>query len=97
VNQYCHEHGLPAHMMGAGSISRLILAADRINSRRERDLKEPNAEAHQRFYADVKARRVWIGTNRIQFLSTEHGVSEIGKAAAALCASLTAFDWGEGH
>jgi glutamate-1-semialdehyde 2,1-aminomutase len=97
VNQYCHEHGLPAHMMGAGSISRLILAADRINSRRERDLKEPNAEAHQRFYADVKARRVWIGTNRIQFLSTEHGVSEIGKVAAALCASLTAFDWGEGH
>lgn len=97
VNQYCHEHGLPAHMIGAGSISRLILTADRITSRRERDLKEPDAAAQARFYADVRARGVWIGSNRIQFLSTAHGVPEIGAVVAALCASLTAAEWTEGR
>jgi glutamate-1-semialdehyde 2,1-aminomutase len=97
VSQYCHEHNLSANMMGVGSISRLVLTKDPIQSRRERDLKEPDVEGQKRFYADVKARGVWLGTNRIQFLSTEHGVSEIGKAASALCESLTAFDWGEGH
>lgn len=97
VNQYCYEQALPAHMMGVHSISRLILSGHRVSSRRARDLKEPDAEAQRRFYADVKAWGVWIGTNRIQFLSTAHGVSEIGRVAAALCESLTAFEWTEGH
>ncbi|MDP2324555.1 MAG: aminotransferase class III-fold pyridoxal phosphate-dependent enzyme [Gammaproteobacteria bacterium] len=95
VNQYCTETGLPAHMMGAGSISRLILVAERVHSRRERDLKEPDAETQKRFYADVRARGVWIGTNRIQFLSMAHGVSEIGRAASALCGSLAAWEESE--
>lgn len=97
VNQYCREHGSPAHMIGAGSISRLILTQDRITSRRERDMKEPDAAAQARFYADVRARGVWIGSNRIQFLSTAHGVPEIGAVVAALCASLTAAEWTEGR
>ena len=97
VNQYCRERDLPAHMMGAGSISRLILAKDPIDSRRERDLKEPGAEAQQRFYAGVKARGVWIGANRIQLSSTAHGLSEIGRVAEALCESLAGFEWWEGH
>lgn len=97
VNQYCHEHSLSANMMGAGSISRLILAKDPIHSRRERDLVEPDADAQRRFYADVKARGVWIGSNHIQFLSTEHGVSEIGRVASVLCESLVAAKWTEGR
>lgn len=97
VNQYCYEHSRPANMMGAGSISRLVLSGTRIISRRERDLLEPDAEAQKRFYADVRARGVWLGTNRIQFLSTEHGVSEISRVAAALCESLTSFEWPRGH
>lgn len=97
VNQHCQQHSLPAHMMGAGSISRLILAAERVHSRRERDLMEPGVEAQRKFYVDVKARGVWIGSNRVQFLSTEHGVNEIGRVAGALCDSLTAFEWTEGR
>lgn len=89
INWDCQQHSLPAHMMGVGSISRLILAAERVNSRRERDLQELGTEAQQWFYTCVKAHGVWIGTNRIQFLSTQHGVSEIGKVAAALCKGLS--------
>lgn len=96
VNQHCYTHGLPANMMGAGSISRLILSRVQAHARREWDALEPDADTQRRFYDDVKARGVWIGSNHIQFLSTAHGVGEIGKVAAALCESLTAFEWTEG-
>jgi glutamate-1-semialdehyde 2,1-aminomutase len=88
VNHYCAENALPAHMVGAGSISRLVLSGNEVRSRRERDMLEPPLEAQARFYANVKARGMWIGTNRIQFLSTAHGLDEVGTAADALCASL---------
>ena len=88
VNRDCALHGRPAHMIGAGSISRLILAPSPIHSRRERDLKEPDAAAQGKYYAAVKDRGVWIGTNRIQFLSTAHGIPKVAQAAQAICDSL---------
>ena len=97
VNRMCVENELPAGMMGAGSISRLMLTPKPIRSRRERDLAEPGAEARKRFYASVGSRGVHIGANRIQFLSTRHGAGEIGLAASALRESLAAFEWAEGR
>jgi glutamate-1-semialdehyde 2,1-aminomutase len=88
VNRYCTERALPAHMMGVGSISRLVLSGEPVHSRRERDLAEPGAVAQARFYSSVKACSVWIGTNRIQFLSTAHGILDIELVANALCESL---------
>jgi glutamate-1-semialdehyde aminotransferase len=52
---------------------------------------EPDASAQRRFYGMVRARGVHIGTNRIQFLSTAHGMTEIGQVADVLCDCLTKF------
>lgn len=85
VNDKCRRRGLPVHMMGTGSISRLIHSPAPITTRRARDLAEPSAAAQIPYYQGVRERGVHVGSNRIQFLSTAHGISELGQVVEALC------------
>lgn len=91
INRFCTENGLPARMIGVGSISRLVLTGEPIRSRRERDLKEPDMAAQRSFYDMVRRRGVHIGVNRLQFLSTAHGDAEVENITVALCDSLREF------
>lgn len=84
ASRFC---GLPIHMMGAGSIHRLILSPTPITSRRERDRVEPDSAAQLAYYGLVRQAGVHIGTNRIQFLSTAHTMMDVVKISRALCDS----------
>jgi glutamate-1-semialdehyde 2,1-aminomutase len=86
VNNVATRFGLPLHMMGCGSINRLILSPTRVTSRRHRDSVEPPPTVQRQYYDRVRVGGVHIGTNRILFLSTAHGIDELVRVMEALCA-----------
>lgn len=95
VNHACLERDLPVRMIGCNSISRLLLTTQPVRSRRERDQYEPALAAQDRFYATLRDRGLHIGTNRILFLSTAHGVAEVTKAADTIMDAAGEFNWKE--
>ncbi len=87
VNVRAGALNLPIHMMGCGSINRLVLSRTRAGSRRQRDQAEPDAAAQSHYYDLVRASGVHIGSNRIQFLSAVHTEAEVEEIARTLCSS----------
>lgn len=87
VNCSADEFDLPMHMMGCGSIRRLILSRTRVTSRRQRDQVEPDAKQQGLYYDLVRSHGISVGTNRIQFLSSVHTEREVCDVAQALCTS----------
>ena len=69
LNDYCQDHGFPAHLIGVASIFRVIFCADKIRSRHERDQKELSMKEQESFYQFLLEAGVHVGTNRINFLS----------------------------
>lgn len=88
VNAACADHDIPVQAMGIGSMFRLIFTAKPVRSRRERDALEISRAIQDRLYAAILAQGVHIGSNRINFLSTAHGVAEVGAVAEAFISRL---------
>ena len=91
VNEFCAENRVPARMIGVGSMLRLLLTDRPVSSRRQRDLLEPEMAIQKGFYAALREKGVYIGSNRIIFLSVAHGPDEITSVEGALMATLG--DW----
>jgi len=72
INSFCQENNINAHMMGVSSLSRLVFCKPLISSRRERDELEVAWVKQADFYQLLKDHGVYIGGNRINFLSSKH-------------------------
>ena len=91
INGFAQNKGIDAHMMGVGSMYRLILSSSTVSCRRERDRVEPAIDIQNAFYQHLRAAGVWIGTNRINFLSTSHDEAALAFAQNAYQSSLLRF------
>ncbi|WP_028862528.1 aspartate aminotransferase family protein [Psychromonas aquimarina] len=91
INQFCQLHNINAHMMGVASLSRLVFCKRHIASRRERDTHEVSWDKQAEFYLLLKKRAVYIGGNRINFISSTHSSKVIDKVIKAYQECL--FEW----
>jgi len=89
VNELCIDQGIPVRATGIGSMFRLIFTDRPIRSRRERDALELPRPIQDRLYADILARGVHVGANRINFLSTAHEAAEIDLVIDAFTGALS--------
>jgi glutamate-1-semialdehyde 2,1-aminomutase len=88
INEACDSARLPVHANGVGAMFRVLFAAPPIASRRERDAHEAAPQVQKMFYECVMEHGVHVGSNRINFLSTEHGLEEIAQIGDAFVAGL---------
>lgn len=88
INQFCKKHSINAHMMGGASLSRLVFCKDTVKSRRERDEKEIEWKKQADFYQILKQHGVYIGGNRINFMSYKHSAKTVDKVIDAYQQSL---------
>ena len=72
LNSFCQSNGLPAHVIGIGSIFRIIFTDKLVRSRRERDLNETSYANQREFYAKLLLAGVHVGSNGINFISMAH-------------------------
>ncbi len=72
VNSYCKSNKIPVRISSFGSMFRFIFTDKRIKSRKERDVYEPPVDTQNLFYKSLLEQGVYIGSNRINFLSTVH-------------------------
>ena len=91
INAFAHAKGVDAHMMGVGSMFRLVLSSSKITCRRHRDQMEPAISVQNNFCRNLREAGVWIGTNRINFLSTSHDDEALALAKDAYKSSLIRF------
>jgi glutamate-1-semialdehyde 2,1-aminomutase len=91
INDFAQARGINAHMMGVGSMFRLVLSSSTVSCRRERDRVEPEIDIQSTFYSNLKEAGVWIGTNRINFLSSSHDDAALALAHEAYKSSLLRF------
>ncbi len=91
INHFAERLNINAHMMGKGSMFRLVFSSNSIKNRRERDRQEVNAEVQNDFYQALRTAGVWIGENRINFLSTAHAQTDLDEACDAYKACLNDF------
>jgi glutamate-1-semialdehyde 2,1-aminomutase len=91
VNHFAERFKINARMMGKASMFRLVFSSNSIKNRRERDQHEVNAEVQNAFYQTLREAGVWIGTNRINFLSAAHAQKDLDKACEAYKACLNDF------
>ncbi len=90
INDFCATNDIAAHMIGVGSMLRLIFAAPPVTSRRHRDQKEVAYARQADFYAALLMNGVHVAGNRINFLSTAHGDREMSKLLLAYTETLSA-------
>ncbi len=79
INDFCRGKNIPVHMMGIGSMLRLVFSAQPIRSRRQRDSDEIPQSTQKEFYAALLQSGVHVGTNRLNFLSTAHSQAIVEK------------------
>ena len=91
INDFVRVRGIDAQMIGVGSMFRLVLSASTVSCRRERDRVEPAVDIQNTFYRHLREAGVWIGTNRINFLSRSHDDSALALAVEAYKSSLLCF------
>ena len=71
INKFCLDANKDAHMIGIGSMLRLVHTKSFINSRRERDHLENNGA--EKFYDNLLLKEnIFVNTNRLLFLSMTH-------------------------
>ncbi|NBX73846.1 MAG: aminotransferase class III-fold pyridoxal phosphate-dependent enzyme [Alphaproteobacteria bacterium] len=95
INQFCATQKISARMMGVGSFSRLMFTDQTIANRHERDIFEVADDVQKAFYWCLLDCGVYVGTNRVVFLSTQHTDDVVNKVAQAFCDTLAMF-WAEG-
>ncbi len=72
INSYCIDNKIPCRLTGVESFLRLIFTDKSIKSRKERDFYEILYEIQSKFYYELLVRGIYISSNRIIFLSTQH-------------------------
>ena len=72
LNKFCQSNGVPAHVIGIGSIFRIIFTDKAVRSRRDRDLLEISYTNQREFYTQLLSAGVHVGTNGINFISLAH-------------------------
>lgn len=72
LNNFCRSNSLPAHVIGIGSIFRIIFTDKAVRSRRERDLYEASYTNQREFYNKLLSAGVHVGSNGINFISLAH-------------------------
>ncbi len=93
LNDYCLSNGVPAHVIGIGSMFRVIFTDKPVRSRRERDLMEIPYETQRDFYRRLLSSGVHVGANGINFISLAHTADDLDKVCACyqeVLSSLTA-------
>jgi glutamate-1-semialdehyde 2,1-aminomutase len=80
VNKFCIENNIDAHMIGIGSMLRLVHTRKNIKSRRERDYFEGNLSRIEKFYDDLLINeKIFVNNNKIIFLSVKHNEKVISQ------------------
>lgn len=92
INAACVEHGIPARMLGVGSMLRLMFTDFPVRSRRQRDDHESDADIQKYFFLSMLLSGVHVGANRINFLSTVHRREEVDEVARAYIGTLRSFN-----
>jgi glutamate-1-semialdehyde 2,1-aminomutase len=72
INSYCKNNKIPVRIFNFGSMFRFIFTDKFIKSRKERDMYELPENIQYFFYKDLLHQGIYIGSNRINFLSTVH-------------------------
>jgi glutamate-1-semialdehyde 2,1-aminomutase len=82
LNDFCRANGLPAQMIGIGSMFRTIFTDKPIRSRRQRDLMEIPYQAQRDFYQRLLSAGVHVGANGINFISLAHTDEDLDEVCA---------------
>ena len=92
VNEFCISNQIPVRMTGIGSMSRLIFTDKAIRSRRDRDEYELDNALQKQFYLYLLLEKgIYVSSNRILFLSTEHKKEHIEKIICSIIGALEYF------
>lgn len=91
INEFCINHSIKARLIGIGSFNRLIFTDVSIRSRKERDLLELEWSEQADFFSHLRRLGVYIGSNRIIYLSTAHSVNDIDKVILAFETALSLY------
>ncbi len=89
LNDYCRSNGLPAQVIGIGSLFRIIFTDKPVRSRRDRDLMEIPYPAQRDFYAQLLSAGVHVGGNGINSLSLAHTDEDLDKICACYQEALS--------
>lgn len=72
INTYCVENNIPIRVSNLGSMFRLIFTDKFVKSRKDRDKYEISFDIQNIFYKYLLNNGIYIGSNRINFISTAH-------------------------
>ncbi len=79
-------------MLGIGSMSRLIFTDKTVSSRRDRDEYELDNALQKQFYLYLLLEKgIYVSSNRIVFLSTEHKKEHVEKIAQSIIQTIDYF------
>ena len=92
TNESCVTKEYPVRMLGIGSMSRLIFTDKTVSSRRDRDEYELDNTFQKQFYLYLLLEKgIHVSSNRIMFLSTEHGKEHIEKITRSIIQTIDYF------
>ena len=92
INEFCVANQVPVRMTGVGSMSRMIFTDKAIKSRRDRDEYELDNALQKQFYLYLLLEKgIYVSSNRIVFLSTEHKKEHIEKIAQSIIQTIDYF------
>jgi glutamate-1-semialdehyde 2,1-aminomutase len=91
INNYCIENSVPIRVSNFGSMFRLIFTDKHVKSRKDRDKYEISYEIQNMFYNDLLNNGIFIGSNRINFLSTEHTQEMLEEFVKKLISTIEKF------
>ena len=89
VNNYCIDKGISLRVIGIGSMMRLIFTNHFIKSRKDRDLNEVGADTQRKFYKKMLDYGIFVNSNGILFLSTEHSDEDVDKIISSIILSTS--------
>jgi glutamate-1-semialdehyde 2,1-aminomutase len=77
------QSGIAMRCVGLSGIFRFLFSDQRISTRRERDMLEASRAIQDLFYDMLLLDGIHVGTNRIMFLSEQHGEEHLTHLASA--------------
>jgi glutamate-1-semialdehyde 2,1-aminomutase len=88
INSYCKNKKIPIRISNFGSMFRFIFTDKIVRSRKDRDMYELPISIQNLFYKYLLEQGVYIGSNRINFISTVHTTSLINEFVSKVIISL---------
>ncbi|MBL4710091.1 MAG: aminotransferase class III-fold pyridoxal phosphate-dependent enzyme [Flavobacteriales bacterium] len=89
INNYCIENNISLRISNFGSMFRFIFTDKFIRSRKDRDKYEIPYEIQNVFYKDLLNNGIYIGSNRINFISTMHTKKILEQFIEKVIATIT--------